>query len=59
MSLTKGRKSIGNKCVYKIKRNNNDQLKWYRVRLVVKNYDKKEVIDFNEIFSPIVQLNIV
>ena len=28
----------------------------YRVRLVVKGYAHKEGIDFNEIFSPVVQL---
>ena len=31
----------------------------YRARLVVKGYAKKECIDFNEIFSPVVQLTII
>ena len=52
--LPHGRKAIGNKWVYKIKRNGNDQVERYRVRLEVKGYVKKECIDFNEIFSPVV-----
>ncbi|GJS63012.1 retrovirus-related pol polyprotein from transposon TNT 1-94 [Tanacetum coccineum] len=44
---------IRNKWVYKIKRNGDDQVEWYRARLVVKGYAHKEGIDFNEIFSPV------
>ncbi|KAE8670544.1 hypothetical protein F3Y22_tig00112127pilonHSYRG00101 [Hibiscus syriacus] len=52
-------KPIGNKWVFKIKRNGNDQVERYRVRLVVKGYAQKEGIDFNEIFSPVVRLTTV
>ncbi|KAH9685636.1 Integrase catalytic domain-containing protein [Citrus sinensis] len=45
--------------VYKIKRDGNDQMERYRARLVVKGYAQKEGIDFNEIFSPVVQLTTV
>ena len=48
------RKGIGNKWVYKITRNSDDQVERYRARLVVKGYAQKEGIDFNEIFSPVV-----
>ncbi|KAL3834104.1 hypothetical protein ACJIZ3_008840 [Penstemon smallii] len=41
--LPQGRKSIGNKWVYKIKRDCNDQVEWYRARLVVKGFVQKEV----------------
>ncbi|KAH9688940.1 Integrase catalytic domain-containing protein [Citrus sinensis] len=57
--LPRGRKAIGNKWVYKIKRGGNDQVERYRARLVVKGYAQKEGIDFNEIFSPVVRLTTV
>ncbi|KAH9708912.1 retrovirus-related pol polyprotein from transposon TNT 1-94-like protein [Citrus sinensis] len=57
--LPRGRKAIGNKWVYKIKRDGNDQMERYRARLVVKGYAQKEGIDFNEIFSPVVRLTTV
>ncbi|GJW70144.1 retrovirus-related pol polyprotein from transposon TNT 1-94 [Tanacetum coccineum] len=57
--LPGARKSIGSKWVYKIKRNNDDQVERYHTRLVVKGYAQKEGIDFNEIFSPVVRMTIV
>uniref|UniRef100_A0A2N9IBB7 Integrase catalytic domain-containing protein n=1 Tax=Fagus sylvatica TaxID=28930 RepID=A0A2N9IBB7_FAGSY len=57
--LPQGRKAIGNKWVYKIKRDGNDQVERYRARLVVKGFAQKEGIDFNEIFSPVVRLTTV
>ena len=56
VSLPQGRKAMGNKRVYKIKRDANNQVERYRARLVVKGYAQKEGIDFNEIFSLVVQL---
>ncbi|KAH9671138.1 hypothetical protein KPL70_017236 [Citrus sinensis] len=57
--LPHGRKVIGNKLVYKIKRDGNDQVERYRARLVVKGYAQKEGTDFNEIFSLVVRLTTV
>ena len=47
MPLSPERKAIGNEWVYKIKCDSNDQVEWYRARLVVKGYAKNEGIDFN------------
>ena len=52
--LPQGRKAIGNKWVFKIKINSDDQVERFRARLEVKGYAQKEGIDFNEIFSPVV-----
>ncbi|GJU46168.1 retrovirus-related pol polyprotein from transposon TNT 1-94 [Tanacetum coccineum] len=57
--LPGGRKPIGNKWVYKIKRNGDDQVERYHARQVVKGYAQKEGIDFNEIFSPVVRMTTV
>ncbi|KAK0592765.1 hypothetical protein LWI29_024958 [Acer saccharum] len=57
--LPHGRKAIGNRWVYKIKRDGNNQVERYHARLVVKGYAQKEGIDFNEIFSPVVRLTTV
>ncbi|GJY36937.1 retrovirus-related pol polyprotein from transposon TNT 1-94 [Tanacetum coccineum] len=56
MPLPGGRKPIGNKWVYKIKRNGDDQVERYHARLVDKGYAQKEGIDFNEIFSLVVRM---
>ncbi|KAE8681994.1 Leucine-rich repeat extensin-like protein 3 [Hibiscus syriacus] len=40
--VIEGRKPIGNKWVFKIKRNGDDQVERYRARLVVKGYAQKE-----------------
>ena len=57
--LPQGRKAIGNKWIFKIKRNSDDQVERFHARLVVKGYAQKEGIDFNEIFSPVVRLTTV
>nr|GEX49786.1 retrovirus-related Pol polyprotein from transposon TNT 1-94 [Tanacetum cinerariifolium] len=57
--LPGGRKPIGNKWVYKIKKNDDDQVERYRERLVVKGYAQKEGIEFNKIFSHVVRMTTI
>jgi len=59
VALPAGRKAIGNKWVYKIKRDSNDQVERHPARLVVKGYAQKEAIGFNVIFSPMVRLTTI
>lgn len=57
--LPRGRKTIGSKPIYKVKRDGNAQVEWYRARLVVKEYAEKESIGFNKILSPVVRLTTI
>nr|GEW10070.1 Gag-Pol polyprotein [Tanacetum cinerariifolium] len=59
VAILGGRKPIGNKWVYKIKRNGDDQVERYRARLVVKGYAHKEGVNFNGIFSLVVRMTTV
>ncbi|GJZ57254.1 retrovirus-related pol polyprotein from transposon TNT 1-94 [Tanacetum coccineum] len=45
--------------VYKIKRNGDDQVEWYRARLVVKGNDQKKGTDFNKKNSPVVRMTTI
>ena len=48
--LREGWKAIGNKWVYKIKRDGNDQVEWYCSRLVVKGFAQCEHYILSESF---------
>ena len=50
-----GRKTLKNKWVFKLK-NDDEKLLKYNARLVVKGFDKKQGIDFDEIFSLVVKM---
>ena len=53
--LPKGRKALKNKWVFKLKKDDKKLLK-YKARLVMKGFDQKQGIDFDEIFSPVVKI---
>ncbi len=52
--LPAGKKALHNKWIYKIKQEV-DRSKRYKVWLVVKGFQRREGIDFDEIFSPVVK----
>ena len=56
VKLPKGRKTLQNKWMYKIKHEGEGMTERYNARLVVKGFSQNEGIDFNEIFSPVVNV---
>lgn len=50
------KKPIGCKWVYKIKYNSDGYIERYKSCLMVKGYNKKERLDYDETFSPVTKL---
>ncbi|WZZ37770.1 hypothetical protein YC2023_034029 [Brassica napus] len=57
MKLPKGKRALKNKWVYRLKHEERSSNSRYKARLVVKGFNQKKVIDFEEIFSQVVKMS--
>ena len=58
-TLSIGKKTIGVKWVYKLKKNAKWDLERYKAWLVVKGYSQRQGIDYDEVFALVAHLEIL
>jgi len=59
VTLPPGKRPIGLKWVFKLKKNAEGEIIKYKARLVAKGYVQKQGIDFEEVFAPVARLDTV
>jgi hypothetical protein len=59
VDLPPGRKPIGVKWVFKVKRDKHEAVSKHKACLVVKGYVQRHVIDYDEVFTPMARLDSV
>lgn len=57
VKLPKGKRALTNKWVYRVKQEEHSSRPRYKARLVVKGFNQRKGIDFDEIFSPVVKMS--
>ena len=57
VKLQQGKEALINIWVYRLKTEDNGSQLRYKARLVVKGFNQKKSIDFEEIFSPVVKMS--
>ena len=56
VELPKGKRALQNKWVYKLKPGDAGKPPRYKARIVVKGFQQKKGVDFDEIFAPVVKM---
>ena len=57
--LPEGKSIVGNKWIFKVKRDENGCVQRYKARLVAQGYSQTEGVDYNEVFSPVVRITTI
>ncbi|KAL0548871.1 hypothetical protein IC582_013348 [Cucumis melo] len=58
-TLPNGKKAVGVKWVFKIKRNEKGEVERYKARLVAKGYSQRKDIDYDEVFALVARLETI
>jgi hypothetical protein len=57
VKLPKGKRTLTNRWIYKVKQQEHTSQPRFKARMVVKGFRQRKGIDFDEIFSPVVKMS--